>query len=74
MKTFSQVVQATLASVRAQMVASDATNLGASSALLERHARKHAGSSDPVIVGPVIKAVRDEMYYSSIGHGESTSA
>lgn len=69
MKTFSQIVQATLTSVRAQMVASDATNLGASSALLERHARKNCESNDPAIFRPVIQAVRDEMYYSSIGHG-----
>jgi len=64
MNTFSQVVQATLASVRAQMVSSGTSH--ASTNLIVRHAMKHAESAEPAILAPVCEAVRDELRYSAL--------
>lgn len=58
-QTFSQAVQATLASVREQCARCGSNH--PSTSLLRRHASKHIGSDLPSLVAPVIAAVRDEL-------------
>jgi hypothetical protein len=71
MNTFSQVVQATLASVKAQAARAHLPNFPGhvSHNLIVRHAMKHAESAEPGILRSVVEAVRDALYYERIGHG-----
>lgn len=57
--TFSQVVSSVVSSVEAQMRRCDSEH--ASSALIKRHTIKAIGSSEPNLVAPVIRAVRQEL-------------
>lgn len=72
MKTFSQAVQATLASVREQMARTCSQH--ASTSLIARHARKHTDSTERRIVAPVVEAVRDELAYARAVSGIDAKA
>lgn len=56
-----QVIDATLASVRKQMLRSNTTH--ASTDLIVRHAMHHAANAQPGILHEVCEAVRDRLSY-----------
>lgn len=56
-----QVIDATLASVRAQMLRSNTTH--ASTSVIVRHAMRHAADAQPGILHEVCEAVRDRLRY-----------
>ncbi len=59
MLTFSQAVNETVRTVCDQMRLTGATT--PSTSLLLRHARKHTGSTESSLIGPVVREARDRI-------------